>query len=227
MAIVFIRTITVFTLILLSLRIMGKRQLGELELSELVVAVLISDMAALPLQDIGIPMLNGLIPIFTLLACEILISAAAVKSIKFRRFLFGKPSILIQNGCIVQKEMEKNRITLNELSEELRKKSITDISTIKYAFLETDGSLNVLLTSAQTPVTAAMLNIETEEIELPVDVISDGRILSDNLKILKKDENWLNGVLKQYGVSSPKQVYYLTCDSTGKIYFAAKDEKTS
>jgi uncharacterized membrane protein YcaP (DUF421 family) len=223
MAIVFIRTLVVFILIVAALKLMGKRQLGELELSELVVAVLISDMAALPLQDIGIPLLNGLIPVVTLLCCELLISAGSLKSMKFRIFMWGKPSILIDRGKIMQNELKKNRFSLDELTESLRKKDITDISTVRYAILETDGTLNTVLVSSEQPVTAAMLKIEQPERGIPIAVISDGRILKDNLRLMGKDENWLQNQLGTRGIRDPKGVFYMTLDDAGRIYFAAKE----
>jgi len=225
MAIVFLRTIIVFTVIIVSMRLMGKRLLGELELSELVVAVLISDMAAHPLQDIGIPLFNGLIPVFTLLGCELLITAGTMKNIKFRAVICGTPSILVQNGKINQKEMAKNRFTIDELMEELRNKGITDISTIQYAILETDGTLNTLLYPAEKPVTAAVMGVKTQEFSLPSIVINDGRIMTKNLSILGFDEKWLKNQLKILKISDPKDVYMMTADKSQKIYYSLKEKK--
>jgi uncharacterized membrane protein YcaP (DUF421 family) len=223
MAIIFVRTIIIFILIVAALKLMGKRQLGELELSELVVAVLISDMAALPLEDIGIPLLNGLIPVVTLLCCELLISFATLKSMKFRKMMWGKPSILIDNGKIIQEELKRNRLSLDELTESLRKKDITDISTVRYAILETDGTLNTVLYQSEQPVTASMMNINLPEKGIPIAVISDGRILTENLHLLGKDENWLGKELKRRNNIDPKDVLYMTLDDAGGIYFAAKE----
>jgi uncharacterized membrane protein YcaP (DUF421 family) len=218
MAIIFIRTIIVFILILASLKLMGKRQLGELELSELVVAVLISDMAALPLQDIGIP-------IITLLCCELLISFASLKSIKFRAMMWGKPSILIFNGKIVQSELKKNRFSLDELAESLRKKDITEINTVKYAILETDGTLNTILYQSEQAVTPSQMNMDVAEKGLPVAVISDGKVLSDNLRKIGRDENWLKKQLSQRGAAKPQDVFYMTVDEAGGVYFAPMEHK--
>lgn len=225
MAIVFTRTIIVFIVILASLKLMGKRQLGELELSELVVAVLISDMAAMPLQDIGIPLLYGLIPIITLLCCELLISYASLKCIRFRTMMWGKPSILISNGKIIQSELKKNRFSLDELAEALRKKDITEINTVKYAILETDGTLNTILFQAEQPLTPSQLKLNVTEKGMPVAVISDGRILSDNLKKIGRDENWLKKQLSQRGAAKPRDVFYMTVDESGGIYYTPMEHK--
>jgi len=224
LAIVFIRTVIVFVVLVLSMRIMGKRQLGELELSEVVVAVLISDMASHPLQDIGVPLLNGLLPVIVLLCCEILVSGAVMKSIRFRAFICGRPSILIENGKIVQAEMKRCRFSIDELTEDLRKKGITDISKIKYAVLETDGTLNALPYAAETPPSATALNIRVEDYSIPYSIISDGRIIERNLKNSGHDIDWLNNQLKARNIKSPKDVYYMTVDDFDRIYFLAREQ---
>ena len=139
MAIVIIRTGIIYFALLAAMRLMGKRQLGEMELSEFVVASLIADLASHPLQDVGIPMTNGLVPILTLLCLELLIAGLSMKSIRLRTLLFGRPSMLVVRGKIDQREMRANRFTADELMQELRKKGIFDLSQVEYAVLETDG----------------------------------------------------------------------------------------
>ena len=224
MAIVTIRTIIVFLSIFLAMRLMGKRQLGELEPSELIVAVMISDIAAHPLQDIGIPLMNGLLPIAVLLSCELLISWLGLKSSRFRALCFGRPSILMRNGRIQHRELKKNRFTLDELCEELRNKGITDLNTVRYAILETDGTLNVLLRASEQPVTPAKLGLEVPDGGLPVTLISDGKPEKENLRLLQRDEAWLTSVLKEQGVSSAEEVLYLTVDELGRFYLMRKAE---
>ena len=223
MAIVIIRTVIVFLCIIGAMRLMGKRQLGELELSELVVAVLITDIAAHPLQDIGIPLLNGLLPIAVLLSSELLISWLALKSDTVRKLLFGKPSILIDNGQIRQAEMRKNRFSLDELSEALRKKGIADLSTVQKAILETDGTLNVLPYAKASPLTPEQLALKPEERGMPVTLISDGRTERENLKLIGRDEQWLDAKLQELGLDSPEQVYLLTIDALEGIYLQKKE----
>lgn len=220
MAIIFVRTVIVFLSLLTSMRIMGKRQLGELELSELVVAVLLSDLASHPLQDIGIPMVYGIIPVITLLCLELIISGLSMRSIRLRAILCGKPSILVENGRVIQQAMHKNRFTLEELTEELRNQSITDISKVKYAILETDGRLNTILFPAEQPVTARQMNISVKDPGFPVIIVNDGKIMKENLDIAEKTEDWLNTELKKHGVSGPEQVYILSVDKSGQIYYA-------
>ncbi len=224
MLIVIVRTMIVFLCIIGAMRLMGKRQLGELELSELVVAVLISDIAAHPLQDIGIPLLNGLLPIAVLLCCELLISWLSMKSDVLRKLLFGKPSILINQGRICPEEMKKNRFSLDELTESLRKKGVTDLKTVRQAILETDGTLNVLPYASHSPVTPAQMELAVEERGVPVTLISDGKAELKNLQLLGKDMAWLMGKLNELGLSAPEQVYLLTIDAADGIYLQTKED---
>ena len=222
MAIITLRTIIVFLSIYAAMRLMGKRQLGELEPSELVVAVLMTDMAAHPLQDIGIPLLNGLLPIAILVSCELIISWLGLKSSTFRTLCFGKPSILMENGKIREEALKDNRFTLDELSEELRNQGVTDFRTVRSAVLETDGTLNVLLNADAQPVTAGQMGLKPADPGLPVSVISDGRIEKGNLTLLGKSEDWLMAELRRQGLSSPREVYYMTIDALGEIYLQRK-----
>lgn len=223
MAISFVRTVIIFFSLLFSMRIMGKRQLGELEPMELVVAVLISNLASQPLSDTGSPLIYGLVPVLTLLSCQLLISYATVRSVKFRRIICGKPSILIEGGNIVQSEMEKNRITLDELYSELRALQITDISTVSRAVLETNGSLSVVLFAGENPITPNELGVQVPENGSPIIVINNGRVLSDNLKIMGLNEKWLLKQLKQRNVKDASAVYLMTVDRSMEINFVLKE----
>jgi len=202
---------------------MGKRQLGELEPAELVVAVLISDLASHPLQDPGIPLLYGLIPVATLLCCEILISAGILKSVQFRSLICGRPSVLIKNGIINQREMKRNRFTVDELAEELRKKEITDFATVKYAILETDGSVSALLYPSERPLTVRQLDLRTEDVGYPVIIINNGRLMSENLTNAGKNKAWLSKELGKRGITDHNQVYLMTVDGANRIYLARKE----
>ena len=217
MVIAFVRTIILYLFIIAGIRLMGKRQVGELEPSELVLALIIADLAAVPMQDFGIPLLSGIIPIFTLLALTMIISVASMKSVKFRALICGRPSIIVENGKLKQAEMSKNRFTVDELMEELRMKGITDISTVKYAILETNGQLSVL------PF-AKDMSLAPQEAGLPLVLINDGRVLEHNLKLRGYDETWLEKQLKAHKVKRPDQVYLLTADELGRVYFAPKEE---
>ncbi len=144
MAISFIRTIILYLLVITGLRIMGKRQIGEMQPSELVVAIMISDLATIPMQDVGIPLFSGIIPIFTLIVMEILLSQLSLKNKKFRRIMTGKPNVVIHNGKILKSEMKKIRFNMDDLNEQLRIQGYTGIKDINFAILETNGQLSII-----------------------------------------------------------------------------------
>ena len=224
MAIILIRTVIIYIALLICMRILGKRQLGELELSELIVSVLVADLASLPLQDVGLPLINGLVAILTLFCLELILSGAVLRSNKLKTALFGKPCFLIEKGVINQSEMRKNRFTIDELTEELRRQSVTDISTVDYAVLETDGTLNVLLSPASQPVTAGQLHCAVGEAGYPYILISDGRVLRDNLQKCGRDENWLREECARHGATDPSEVFLLTYTQSGRIFYAAREK---
>lgn len=226
MAIVIIRTGIIYFALLLAMRLMGKRQLGEMELSEFVVASLIADLAAHPLQDVGIPMANGLVPILTLFCFEVLIAGASMKSIRLRTLLFGGPSILVSHGVIDQKQMHADRFTADELMQELRKQGMFDLSEVEYAILETDGRLNIIPYPAHLPPTAEQLGVKAEDGGYPLIVISEGRVLTKNLKSLERDSSWLRDELKKKGQDDPKNVYLMTVNQSGQSYLAEKEGQT-
>lgn len=223
MAVVIVRTLIIYFSLLLTMRVLGKRQLGEMELSEFVVAALIADLAAAPLQDMGIPLINGLVPIVILSCCEILISGISMKSIRIRGLLFGKPSILISQGKINQAEMRRNRFTSDELMEALRMQGYTDIEKITYAVLETNGQLNIILSASEQPVTAAQMGLAVPEAAYPSIIINSGRVLDTNLSHLGFDRAWLQDQLHKHSLAKAEDVYLMTADTAGKIYLAAKE----
>lgn len=225
MSILIIRTLIIYSTLILSMRLMGKRQMGEMELPELIVAIVIADIAALPLQDLDIPLINGLIPIIILFCCETLITGAATKNIRLRLILFGRPSILIESGRINQSEMRKNRFTLDELYEELRQQGITDITKVERAVLETNGILNVILLPKEQPPTCNQLGIDCPEEASPIILINEGRILNENLHKIGRDIRWLNRYLKVNHISHANDVYLLSYDKAGKFYIALSENK--
>lgn len=222
----FARTVILYFLIMTGLRLMGKRQIGELEPGELVLTMMISDLATVPMQGFGIPLLAGIIPILTLLALSMLLSQLSLTSLRFRRLACGTPSILIREGVLQQEAMRKNRYTLDELLEELRGQGITGIEEVKYAVLENSGHLSVLPWARCQPPTAERLGLEAEEdVTLPVILINDGRLLRQNLKAQGLDEAWLRGTLREKGLSSHREAFLLTLDETGKVTCVKREDR--
>lgn len=221
----FLRTVILYILIMAGLRLMGKRQIGELEPSELVLTMMLSDLATVPMQDFGIPLLAGIIPILTLLSLSLLMSQLSLMSLRFRRLVCGTPAVLIREGVIQQDTMRKNRYTLDELLEELREQGYSDLSQIKYAILENSGQLSILPWTRCAPLTPAQLGMEVEEdMTLPQMLIVDGTVVKEGLAKCGKDTAWLQQVLTKKGLSSPTQVFLLTVDEGGKIYCVPKED---
>lgn len=224
MAIILVRTIILYFTVLISMRLMGKRQLGEMELSEFIVAALIADLAATPLQDIGIPFINGIVPIIALFTLETIIAGISMRSIKLRKIFFGTPEIMIKNGKISEERMKNNRFTLDELMQELRNNGLPNASTVEYAILETNGKLNIILKAEEQPVTPKLMNITTESPGYAHIIINEGRILTNNLKLLGRDENWLNKELKSLNMPSAQDIYLFTLSDNGNIYCQPKEK---
>ena len=222
MIITLLRTIILYVLIVIGIRLLGKRQVGELEPTELVLALLVADLASVPMQDNGIPLLSGVIPIIVLLCLSLIVSTLMMRSIKFRALLCGRPSIIIDRGTLKESELLRNRLTLDELMEELRSKGYTDLNSIYYAILETSGQLSVIPKASEKSPTAAQMGLSVSEPGLPAILISDGRLLSHNLKDRGLEEQWLQSQLDAYNVKRIDQVFLLSVDELGQTYFVAK-----
>ena len=220
-----IRTVILYILIIAGVRLMGKRQVGELEPSELVLSLLIADLASVPMQDLGIPLHAGVVPILALLSLTMILSVLTMKSIRFRTLMCGRPSIVVRDGKVDPGEMRRNRLTVDELLEELRGQGYTDLAGVKYGILETNGRLSVLPYAEQRPATARQLGLESRETGLPVVIISDGRILQDNLKRRGLDLSWLDKQLAEHGYPDFRDVFLLTVDEAGGVYFVPREGK--
>jgi uncharacterized membrane protein YcaP (DUF421 family) len=218
MFIVLLRTIILFVAVIFSMRIMGKRQIGQLQPYELVVAIMVSELASLPMQDTRIPLLHGVIPIVTLLIIQIIISMLELKFDKARSIIDGKPSIVICKGKLVISELRNQVFTVNDLMEELRINGYFSIEDIEYAILETNGQLSVIPKGTSEPTTRADMNIPTKGKNLPLTIISEGNIIRENLRLLNKNEKWLKEQLKTASIKTEKDVFIAIMDTEGKLY---------
>ena len=219
-----IRTVILYLIIVIGIRLMGKRQIGQLEPSEFVLSLLIADLAAVPMQDFGIPIIMGVIPIVTLLCLSTILSVMTVRSIRLRALLCSRPSIVVQDGKILEREMVKNRFTVDELMEELRGTGITDLDSVKYAVLETTGRISVIQKKEAQPPSASELGVPVVDTGLPVIVVSDGRILSENMKVRNLSEVWLQDQLAARGVEKISDVFLMTVDEAGKVYLSKRED---
>ena len=218
-----VRTVILYLLIIAGVRLMGKRQVGELEPSELVLSLIIADLASVPMQDFGIPLLTGVVPILTLLSLTMILSVLTMKSVRFRALLCGRPSVVLRDGRIDQREMARNRLTVDELLEELRCQGYTDLAAVKYAILETNGQLSVLPRAGDQPATARQLKLQTQERGLPRVVVSDGRIQPDQLRALGYDRDWLERQMRKRGCTRVEEVFLMLVDEAGTVYLAPRD----
>lgn len=225
--VVFVRTIILYSFVVFVMRVMGKRQIGELQPFELVIAIMLSELAAVPMQDTGIPLRNGIIPIFTLMLLEIIISLMSLKFESIRKIVCGSPSILVKNGKVLENEMRKQRFTLTDLFEELRILGYYDISDIEYAILETNGKLSIIPKSKKSPIVKEDLNIKSPETKLPISIILDGVLNNRNLKISGYDINWLNKKLKENKIDNIEDVFIAMFDTKGEFFIQrrSKNEK--
>ena len=221
----YMRTIILYLVLIAAMRTLGKRQIGQLEPSEFVVAMLIADLASIPMQNSGIPLLSGLVPILTVLGLELVLSGLSLGSVKFRRLLSGKPVILVENGKPLQDNMRAARITLDELSSKLRLQSVLDITTVQYAILETDGNLSVFPYAKDAPATAKEAGIQVKKQFIPLTIIEDGFFSLDNLQKSGKDETWLKKVLKDHDTDIDS-TFLLTVDGGGRVNWVGKEEKS-
>ena len=212
---------------MVGLRLMGKRQIGELEPSELVLTLIISDLAAVPMQDFGIPLVNGVFPIMTLLCLSMLLSFFSMKSIRFRGLICGHPTVIIREGKILQQNMARNRFTVDELYEQLRSQGYSDLKSVKYAILETSGQVSVLPYAKDGPVTARSMGLQVpDDVTLPVLLINDGQVMAQNLAASGYDCNWLNRQLRDRRLTSPRQVFLMTVDEAGTVVCVTREAAT-
>lgn len=219
-----VRTAILYVFITLGIRLMGKRQIGDMQPNELVITLLISEIAAIPLQDSTQPLLFGIIAIFVLIILEIAVSVLSMKNIFIRKLLNGKSIVIIKDGVIDQQAMSDVRMTVVDLIELLRGQNVFDISTVAFAVLEVNGELSVLLKSKEQPATLKDLRIEKSEAVLPLPVITDGKILNETLKALNVSEEMVYKQLKKNN-TNVKKVFLMTMDMDGNSTIINKGKK--
>ncbi|MBE6728360.1 MAG: DUF421 domain-containing protein [Ruminococcaceae bacterium] len=220
---VIFRTLILYVFVIVGIRLMGKRQIGDMQPSELVITLLISEIAAIPLQDTTQPIASGIVAIFTLVILEIAVSIIAMKSFFARKLLSGKSAVVIKNGEIDQHAMRRIRLTVIDLIELLRSQNVFDISTVAFAVIEVNGDLSVLLKSENLPVTAGDLNIKSEPDGLPLPVICDGKIVNETLTSLEIDRKKILKCLKKEKLRE-SDVFLMTMDRYGNTNTVKKRE---
>lgn len=224
MLITFFRAIVLYLIVLVVMRLMGKREIGQLQPFELAISIMIADLASIPMTEIGIPIFNGIVPILGLLVMHLILSLINLKSLKAREIICGKPSILIYRGKINEKELKKERFTINELQERLRGNNVVNLGDVEYAILETSGEVTVIQKPEKRNTIPEDFNITPDYEGIPYDLVIDGKIMTKNLKIIGKNYEWLKKEVKKFSIN-PEEALVVTIDGKGRIFCQKKEEK--
>ena len=218
----FVRVSIIYILVLVVMRIMGKREISQMQPFELVIAIMIADLASVPMSDTGIPIFNGIIPILALLLFQLIISIINLRSIKLRQIICGKPQILVYRGKIDEKALKKERFTINELEERLRGNNVVNLGDVEYAILETSGQVTVIQKPNKRTTTPEDFNIEPDYEGLPYDLVIDGKVLNENLRKIGKNEVWLKKQVEKFKMT-PQEALIVTFDGKGQIFCQKKE----
>ena len=225
MILIFIRTIILYILVLVVMRFMGKREIGQLQPFELAISIMIADLATLPMSEPGIPITNGIIPILGLLVMHLVISLLNLKSLKLREIICGKPSILISHGIINEKNMKKERFTINELEERLRGDNVFNISDVEYAILETSGQITVIQKPNKRNAIPEDFNINPEYEGIAYDLVVDGKVMRQNLDKINREYSWLVDMLRENNMT-PQETLLATIDGKGNFFCQKKETES-
>lgn len=223
MAVALIRTIVLYAFIIFAIKMMGKRQISDLQTSELVITILISNIAAIPMQNTAQPLLTGIIPILVLICCEILASFLMLKNLKIRQLICGKPIIVINEGKLDQKAMEYLRLSTEDLSEQLRQLDVFSLDDVWFAIMETNGQMSVMKKSEKQPPDAMTLKLKVPDGELETVVVSDGIISESSLQRCDLSKDWLSEIFEKEKVKL-EDIFIMTAKKS-KQYKIIKKEK--
>lgn len=216
MIVVFLRSIVLYVAVLVSMRIMGKGEIAEMNCFDLVITLLIAEVASLPMENNDIPMINGIAALTGLVAMQTIISFLSLKFRRISVILSGKPSILIDKGTIDYKELKRERVSINELLEQLRIQGYFNLKYIQYAILETDGSLSIVPTPDYRATPEKTYN------RIPIPLILDGKIIKDNLREIGRDIRWLDSILADRNIKRHREVLVCMLDEYDEIYIQNK-----
>ena len=225
MLVLFIRVQIIYFVVLLFLRIMGKRQIGEMQPYELVITLIIADLATVPMSDANIPLLNGILPLAILVLLHYSITVLTRKSILLRKFISGKSIIVISPEGINYDALKKLNMNLNDLQESLRQCNYFSFEQVQYAIVETNGKMSVIPTAESAPATAKDVNANNPPPELPSIIVSDGKVMKDNMSSVNFSEEKLNKLLNQLNIKKVKDIIVMNLDNSGKLYYQLKGEQ--
>lgn len=218
-----IRSIIIYVCVLIVIRLMGKRQIGEMQPFEFVITLIIADLACIPMAELSVPLIHGLVPILTLLILHFLICVMSRKFMFARYLLTGKPAIVISPKGINYKELKSLNMTLDDLLELVRGCDVYNLAEISYAILETNGKMCVIKKSECEPPTREDLKVKVSQNSLPVNIVMDGKLMQENIEITKIDSKILNKCLDNAKIKNIKDVLILTIDGNGEVFIQAKN----
>lgn len=205
------------------MRLMGKREIGQLQPFELAIAIMIADLASIPMTDIGIPISNGIIPICGLLVMHLLISSINIKSRKMRELICGKPTILMYQGRIDEQKLKKERFTINELQEKLRSSNVMDFGDVEYAILETSGDITVIQKPNKRNLIPEDLGLMPDYEGISYNLVVDGKVISENLRMIDKDYEWLKKQVQKFNIK-PEEALIVSINGRGNIFCQKKEQ---
>lgn len=222
-----LRSIIIYLFVLVVIRLMGKRQVGEMQPFELVITLIIADLACIPMSELAVPLVHGIVPIFSLLLLHFFICVLARKNMKIRYLISGRPAIVVTPSGIDYKELKKLNMTLDDLIELMRGCDVFAVDEIAYAIIETNGKMCVIPKSPNLPVTREDMNIKAQISALPVNIIMDGKVMNENIKLTGIDDKFIETVLKKANAKSVKEILLFTLDNNGKVFIQAKNASES
>lgn len=212
------RSIIIYLIVLLIFRLMGKRQLGQMQPFELVLTLIIADLATIPMAEVAVPVLHGVVPLLTLVVLHFLLTLLSKLSVTFSRIISGKPVIIVNPKGIDYKAMKRLNLSTDDILAALRECGYFSFEQVEYAIMETNGKVSVMPKETFSPATKSDMKIECEEGYLPITLISEGKMISSNLKIARLEEEAVKKLLVENGVNKIKDVLIFTIDKGGSIY---------
>lgn len=218
------RTLVIYFILIILMRIMGKREIAQLSAIDFVVAIVIAELAAIPISNMKVPLIYGILPIVILTLAQVGLSILCLKSNAFRRIIYGMPNILIANGKIQRKEMRKARYNIDDLLTQLRERDVFNVADVEFAVLETSGQLTVSLKPQKKPLSAEDLKIRTDYEGMPLTLVDDGEVNIKGLEDANLSLEWLEKELKKRNIKSVKDVFYASLSVNGDIYLVERDE---
>lgn len=218
---VIMRSIIIYTATMVSIRLMGRRQIGELQPSEFAVTIIVSNIATLSIENIDMPLSFGIVPMLIIVAIDVIVSIVGLNSRSFRKWVSGRPKIIIQNGIIDQHQLKKIRYTIDDLMESLRGEGIFNLEDVQFAIVETTGKISFYQKYSARNVTNEDINLKSNSNNPPMVVISDGQLVSSALDTLKLTQDWLLRTITEKNLKL-KDIFLMTADNTGKFYIVEK-----